>query len=173
MKLPRPDDTRLSTALQAFAFGCMKIFLLDLFTSTVPSLRELLHFLRDNGRLLFARDHDLESVEVRQIGALLLGRKLLGPGGGLPLGGDVLLGPGGLEGLGTGVALNLDREISQGDALVGNDLTGNTGLGAIDEALVLVDDVDDGGELAAVGTVVNQDHPADLNKASETHCISN
>ena len=30
-----------------------------------------------------------------------------------------------------------------------------------------------GGELAAVGTVVNQDHPADLNKASETHCISN
>ena len=120
---------------------------------------------------MLASDHNLESVEIVEGGPLLLGGKLLGPAGRLPLGLDLGVGPGFLDGLGAGVAGNLDGEVGEGDAAVGDDLTADAGdvLGSVDEALVLVDNIDDGSELAGLGSVVDEDNASNLDVSGEAH----
>ena len=117
-------------------------------------------------------DHDLEPIKVGEVGPLLLGGELLGPAGVLPLGLDLGLGPGLLEGLGAGVPGDLDFEVGEGDAAVGDDLAADAGdvLRSVDEALVLVDDVDDGGELAGLGSVVDEDYASNFDVSGEAHC---
>ena len=121
---------------------------------------------------MLASDHNLESVEIVEGGPLLLGGKLLGPAGRLPLGLDLGVGPGLLDGLGAGVAGDLDGEVGEGDAAVGDDLAADAGdvFGSVDEALVLVDDVDDGGKLAGLGSVVDEDNASNLDVSGEAHC---
>jgi len=153
-------DTAASTIVQAsFLFSFLSRFI-----PNQKKLCELLHLLGNDCGLLLLRYHNLESVKIGKVGSLLLGGKLLGPAGLLPLGLDLGLRPCLLEGLGAGVAGDLDGKVGEGDALVGDDLTGDAGnvLGTIDEALVLIDNVDDGSELSGLWSVVDEDDPPNL-----------
>mmetsp|Transcript_17453 Transcript_17453/g.40866 ORF Transcript_17453/g.40866 Transcript_17453/m.40866 type:complete len:212 (+) Transcript_17453:511-1146(+) len=127
--------------------------------------------LLDQLGALLAQEHGLEAVEVRVVGALLLGGLLLGPGGGGPLLQNTSLGPGLGEGLLARVTADLDDEVGQGQALEGDDLARDSSeLGRpINKSAALVDNVDDGAELALVGAIVDKGDAADLNKALETH----
>ena len=70
--------------------------------------------------------------------------------------------PCGLDSLCAGTALNCYCEVGKCDSGVGDDLTGDSGhlFWAINQAFVLVDNVDDGGELAGVGSVGDEDNAA-------------
>lgn len=106
-----------------------------------------------------------------EVGARLaarLGRDLLGPGRGGPLGGDV----GGLEVLGDGrgtgrAGERLEDERRERQVLVGESLAGDRGRGSVDEGPLVVDDLDDDSELALGGALVDEDDSADLDETLE------
>ena len=93
----------------------------------------------DESSLLLAEHHNLEAVEVGEVGALGLGSALLGPAGGGPLAGNVGLFEGGLHLGEGGVAGDLDPEVRQGQPPVVDLLAVEgallVGLSAVDEAL--------------------------------------
>ena len=128
-----------------------------------------LHLGSNNLGLLLPGNHDLEPVEVTEVSSDSLGGELLGPAGLGPCLGDSSLLPGGLDAGGAGSAADLAGEVGEGDAAEGDDLAGDSGVASVDQALVAVDHVADGGKLALVLSVVDQADPSDLNEASKNH----
>lgn len=61
--------------------------------------------------------HDLKATKVAEIGTLLLGRELLGPGSSFPLGGNPVLVPSSLKLLLARILSNLRNDVSQSESL--------------------------------------------------------
>lgn len=91
---------------------------------------------------------------------------LLGPGGVGPLfvnlGGGPLLSDGG----GASTSWNVGDDVrSKDDVAEGDTLTGDTSGWAVDEHSLLVDDLDNSGELTGVSTLSDEDNTAELDKS--------
>merc|ERR1719249_89097 len=111
-----------------------------------------------------------EPIEVGEASPLSLDGHPLGPGGVSPglvnLVGNQL-GP---DNLGAGVEGELDCDWGKLQLLDGVGLAQNTAGGSINKDTVLVNDIDDGSDLALVGTLAVKDsHAADLHKLLERH----
>ena len=66
--------------------------------------------------------------------------------------------------------MNFDCQVCQRDSTEGDDLSGNAlARGSVDKTLVLIDNVNDSGKLAFVGTIVDQDDASYLHVALESH----
>jgi len=128
-------------------------------------------FLCNNFCLLFLGYHDLEAIKVCERGSLLLRGEFLGPTGGFPLGVHVRRLPGFVDGLLARIELNVNGKVCKRDSAKGDDLSGNASGRAVNEALVLVDNVNDDGEFAFLGSVVDQDHAADFHVSLERHDV--
>lgn len=100
--------------------------------------------------------------------ANLAGGELLGPGRSLPLLRDTRLLESLLDGTRTGGAGELGEGVGGEDEVaVGEGLAGDRGGGALNESAVVVDDLDDHGELAGRGAVVDKNDTADLDETLE------
>lgn len=88
-------------------------------------------------RLLLLGNHNLEAVEIREIGTTLLDGQLLGPAGGLPSGSHVLRRPGINNSLLLGASGDLNLDVGKRKSLAGDDLSVDTSLveGAINQHL--------------------------------------
>jgi hypothetical protein len=100
-------------------------------------------------------EHSLESVKVIEARAELLGGKTLSPVRLVPLANSVSLLHSLGDGLGASTTEDGDGQVGQVKTLEGEDLTGNTVSGAIDEGAVGVEDVNDDDELTMVITLVD------------------
>jgi len=72
---------------------------------------------------------------------------------------------------GDATAANCDLEVGQRQTLVADHLAGHTTGWSVDDAPVLVDNINDGDELASVWAIVDQADTAVLNKPCETHFL--
>lgn len=133
------------------------------------TLSKFSHFLGDNGGLLLLGNHDLESIKVAQARLGLSAGQLLGPGTLLPGSQSISFFPGLGDGLLSSISLDLDSQVSQGDACKGDDLSQDASGGSLNEASVLIDNVNDGRQLALFRTVVNEDHTANFHVTLERH----
>lgn len=115
---------------------------------------------------LLLQDHDLEAVEVGQSTAELAGGDLLSPGRLGPLVGNTGLLPelGDNTSAGTTGQLGND-DGSEGDVSKSDGLAGDTGLRAVNEDALVVNNLDDSGKLASLGTVVDDNNTANFNKS--------
>jgi len=116
-------------------------------------------------------EHRLEAVEVGHGAASTLSSELLGPRGlgesldeGFTV--ELLAFEDLAEGGRADSAGDLDSEGGEGEGLEVELLTVDTSVvnGTIDEGAVLVDDVNDGGELTSEFTVVDEDNTTDVNE---------
>ena len=71
--------------------------------------------------------------------------------------------------LGGGVEGEVDLEGGQVQLLDGESLPGDSGGGPVQEDAVLVNNVDDGGDLARVGAISQDGNASDLYKLAEWH----
>lgn len=111
---------------------------------------------------------DLESVEVGGVLPDLPGSQLLSPSALLPLLRNTSLLNSLLEGTGTDTSGKRRNGVRSEDKVsVGESLTGNGGGGAVNESPVVVDDLNDHGELASRRALVNEDNSANLDKTLE------
>ena len=130
-------------------------------------LPELGNLPAQNGPAPLLEDHELEAVKVGVGVPLLALLKVLGPGGSLPLGNDVVGLQALLKSLRLGRVGHGDLEVGQREALEVDGLAGNSGGGSVNQSPVVVNDVDNDGGLAGIGTVVDEGHAANLDEAGE------
>eukprot|EP01024_Parvocaulis_polyphysoides_P062784 TRINITY_DN72112_c0_g1_i1.p2 TRINITY_DN72112_c0_g1~~TRINITY_DN72112_c0_g1_i1.p2 ORF type:complete len:123 (+),score=23.41 TRINITY_DN72112_c0_g1_i1:191-559(+) len=114
-------------------------------------------------------DHSPESIEVAQSGSLGLKGTLLGGGGLFPLLLETvfldLLG----QVFGAGVSEDGDNQSGQGQSLDGDELSVDTSGGAVDQDFIIVEDIQNDGNLASVLTIVDVDDSADFNEVGVSH----
>ena len=130
---------------------------------------EFLHFLGNNTAPLLLGHHYLESIEIAQSSSLLLGAQLLCPRRGIPLVLNICLLPCCGKRLLSCIQWNLYGVISKGNTAKRNYLPWNSSkIGRpIDEAFIRVNNVNDGGELSLIRTVVNKDYTSNFNISLE------
>jgi hypothetical protein len=129
------------------------------------------HFLGNNGALLLLGNHDLESIKIVQTSTLLSRRQFLGPGTRFPSGQSITRLPRGCESLLPCTALDLDGQVGHGNTSERNHLAAHTrdGFRTVNQTPVLVDNVNDGCQLALFRTIVDQDHAANFHVSLERH----
>lgn len=160
------------------------------------SLPRLGHSLLDLESPLLLEDHDLEAVEVAQSPSELLGGDLLGVGGLGPLGLDAGLLPELGNGAGAGAAgKGGDGKAGEGDVGESERLAGDGSVGGIEQDLnlesahcrvfrrevfrdfadfrgcthaLVINDLDDNGQLASRRAVVQEDDAANLDEANKS-----
>ena len=97
----------------------------------------------------------LETIKVSQVSTNLALLELLGPGGLGPLLNGLVLLQSLLErGLTDGTGKILEDKRSQNHTTEGESLTSDTGGRTIDESAVMINNIDDDGQLAGIGTVL-------------------
>lgn len=129
---------------------------------------DLLDLAADDTSALLLEQHDVETVKVSHLTLVLACGLLLGPGGLGPLLCHVLLVEELLDdGRSGATGQSLECETGKGQVSVTKSLTGNTGGGAVDDSLVVVNDVCDDGQLALLLAFVQDDHTADLDVTLE------
>ena len=125
-------------------------------------LGDSLNLLLDGEASLLAVDHNLEALDVGEVGAKGSDGKLLGDGGLSPLGSEAGLLGGLDEGSSAGATLKRDLHSGQRQSLQRQNHSWEV-LG-INEHAVLVSDVDDGDHLSVVVTEVNKGNSASFNE---------
>ena len=125
-------------------------------------LGDSLNLLLDGEASLLAVDHNLEALDVGEVGAEASDGKFLGDGSLSPLGSEAGLLGGFDEGSSAGATLEGDLHSGQRQSLQRHNHSWEV-LG-INEHAVLVSDVDDGDHLSVVVTEVNKGNSASFNE---------
>lgn len=120
---------------------------------------------------LLAKNHNLESIKVGQVGALCLRGLLLGPRGLLPLSHNVVRFPSLLDSSNLSSSGNGDLKICESKTAEINLHAGDAGhvRGAVDQSLVLIDNVDDGAQFSFMRTIVDDADASDFYETFEYH----
>ena len=119
----------------------------------------------DHMRPPLASFHQLESIKVSHFTTAGLGSSFLSPGGLLPLLSNVGLLPGSCDNSLASTNLNVNSEISQGQALQVDHLTLDIGQRTINLNSVVVEDVDNNCQLSSLRAERNQHNTTNLDKA--------
>lgn len=127
----------------------------------------LAHELADGKGSLLSVDHHGEALEVVQVGALSLGRELLGNVGGGPLFADLVFLPGLLDSTRAGTAVKGNLNFGELESAEGVEGAGELALLALDKDSLAISPVNNEHGLAVVFTEVNKSKSSSLNKESK------
>lgn len=123
----------------------------------------------DQTSALLLEEHDVETIKVGKVPPLLGSLALLSPRGLLPLGDNLGSVEDLLDGRSTcGTGQLLENVRGEDESSVSEGLAGDTSRGTVDESTVVVNDLDDGSELAGRRSVVNENDATDLDVALES-----
>lgn len=137
--------------------------------------------MKANDKYLLLGNHNLEAVEIAQVAAGGALGNLLGSSSGSPLGINTRGLPSLLDDTSAGSTGNLNSKLGQVQAADADNLALHTSARSIDDNLqgkrikvsvhkgnnpysVMIDDLDDGGDLVQISTVVDQDNTTDFDK---------
>lgn len=133
-------------------------------------LGDRLDLLSDGQASLLSVDHDLEALEVGQVGARLSLGELLGDGHGGPLVSERSLLDGPEKGARAGAALDRERQLGQRQSLQWHNHSWE--VLAIDKDAVLVSNVHDGHHLSVVLSEVNESDSTCFDEVFVSLCTS-